>query len=187
MENLSGKFVLRIPQSLHKSAKERALRDGISLNEVCNKSIKGYLGRTFDISRQHGDEESEWIDKTKALFKNTLFGVVLFGSAARGEAGELSDIDLLIVLDKKVTLSRKLYTLWDRNTRYGLVSPHFTHIPATVQAAGSLWLEVAIDGILLYETDRRISKFLAQLRRAIADGKMKRRFAHGHAYWIKNA
>ena len=186
MMNLSGKFVLRIPQNLHRSAKERALHDGISLNEVCIRSIKDYLRMTPQNLQEHGDEESDWIDKAKALFKNTLLGVVLFGSAARGEAGEHSDIDLLLVLDKKVTLSRKLYTLWDRNSWCASVSPHFTHIPATVQAAGSLWLEVAIDGIPLYEKDRRISRFLALLRRAIAGGEMERRVVHGHAYWIKN-
>ncbi len=38
------------------------------------------------------------------ILQNDLISVVLFGSAARGEAGEGSDIDILIVAEKFGTL-----------------------------------------------------------------------------------
>jgi hypothetical protein len=52
--------------------------------------------------------------------------------------------------------------------------------------AGSLWLEAAVDGIVLHEVDEEVSRFFGSIRRMIASGKLKRRSAYGHHYWVKN-
>jgi len=39
-------------------------------------------------------------NKLEKTLQNDLISVLLFGSAARGEAGESSDIDILIVAEK---------------------------------------------------------------------------------------
>ena len=46
-------------------------------------------------------------------FADELVGIVLFGSTARGDNTEASDIDLLLVLSPGVVLSRELYRRWD--------------------------------------------------------------------------
>ena len=112
--------------------------------------------------------------------------MVLFGSFARGEAAEHSDIDLLIVTEPSVPLGRALYAVWDATSSDATVSPHFVHLPEKVFEAGSRWYEVAIDGVVLFEKGRLITGFLRTVRKAIADRLIERKDAYGHGYWIKH-
>ena len=115
----------------------------------------------------------------------SLLGVLLFGSVAREDYHVGSDIDLLIVVSSDLPLTRRLYARWDEQLVEDMHSPHFVHLPATVEEAGSIWFEAAVDGIVLYDSDGRVSRFLSRIRRAIADGRLMRRFAYGHPYWIR--
>lgn len=47
-------------------------------------------------------------DLLRATYRNRLRGVVLYGSEARHEASQDSDIDLLVLLDGPVSLGRDL-------------------------------------------------------------------------------
>ncbi len=113
-------------------------------------------------------------------------GVLLFGSRARGEERDDSDTDLLVVLDRTRPLVRALYEQWDEAAPLAAYSPHFVHLPESVAQAGSLWLEAAVDGVILEDPQGNVSRFLGSLRRAIASGQMVRRTAHGHPYWVRN-
>lgn len=115
-----------------------------------------------------------------------LLGLVLFGSCARGEQTVSSDVDLLVVVSSPVQLNRDLYRRWDETSRLDNVSPHFVHLPDGLDRAGSIWFEVAVEGIILFERDRAVTRFVQDVRRAIADGKVERRYSHGHPYWVKN-
>ena len=66
------------------------------------------------------------------------------------------------------------------------VDPHFVHPPDEKVASG-LWGEVAVDGIVLFERNWRLSAHLARVRRAIAEGKLVRRLVHGQPYWTEAA
>ena len=44
-ENYSGKFVVRIPRSLHRDLVERANREGVSLNQYINVALARSVGR----------------------------------------------------------------------------------------------------------------------------------------------
>ena len=50
-------------------------------------------------------------------------------------------------------------------------------------AGGGFWPEIALDGIVLFERDVAVSRRLVAIRRAIADGRLVRRTAHGQPYW----
>ncbi|MDD2708852.1 MAG: toxin-antitoxin system HicB family antitoxin [Verrucomicrobiae bacterium] len=39
-KNFSGKFVVRMPSDLHKALAMRAIKEGVSLNELCVKRLK---------------------------------------------------------------------------------------------------------------------------------------------------
>jgi predicted nucleotidyltransferase len=119
------------------------------------------------------------------ILAESLLGVVLFGSTARGEDHLASDVDLLIVVASALPLTRRLYALWDKHLSGELYSPHFVHLPEDIASAGSIWFETAVDGVILYEVDRQISRFLSRIRRAIADGEVLRKIADGHPYWIR--
>lgn len=184
MAEYSGRFVLRISPELHARAARIARDLGVSLNEYCRTAIEHYTdGAAGGGSRAtHG---ARWVDDARRVVGDVLEGVVMFGSYARGEATTSSDIDLLVVVPESFELNREPYHRWDNLDLDPRVSPHFVHLPDQVAGAGSIWFEVALDGIVLYERDRRVSAFLQSVRQAIADGRLKRRYTHGHPYWVK--
>ena len=66
------------------------------------------------------------------------------------------------------------------------VNPHFVHLPRDPLSCGSLWFEAALDGIVLFERDLAVTRFLQEdVRRAVADGLIVRKSSHGHPYWVK--
>jgi uncharacterized protein len=180
----SGKFVVRLPPVIHEALRAEAASRGISLNTVCQKALEDHVARK-QASAPKSKEESPVVSGIRELLGDSLIGIVLFGSMARGESREGSDIDLLIVLNRDRTLGRKLYSMWDEQFGTTQQSPHFVHIPGTAADAGSLWMETAVEGVILYDRDGSISQFLGRIRRLIASGKLKRRFVYGHPYWVK--
>jgi len=118
------------------------------------------------------------------MFADSLLGIVLFGSAARGESREDSDIDLLVVLGRERSLSRSLYSLWDE--RFGAIkeSPHFVHIPVNPGCRLDL-ARSRSRRYRLFDRNGVVLRFLGSIRRLIASGDRKRRWAYGHPYWVK--
>jgi predicted nucleotidyltransferase len=184
-ENLSGRFVIRLPPRLHAILKRRARNDGVSLNGLCLEALQ-----TFTGAGVHGGQEDKSVDleAVRGMFGPALTGVILFGSTARGESRESSDIDLLIVLEEKLTLARSLYERWDRTftgTAGSSVSPHFVHLPRDEEKAGSLWCEAALDGVVLLDPEGAVVRLLRRIRRSMAEGSLQRKSAYGHPYWIR--
>lgn len=180
---LSGRFVLRLPVKLHAALRRRAEAEGLSLNRLCVLALSAYVQPAAPAAG--APLEPPWLAWLRQELHEDLLGAVLFGSEARGEARRDSDIDLLLIVDSKLPLTRGLYALWDERSPGGRHSPHFVHLPPAAAAAGSIWLEASVDGILLYDRDGRVSRFLGLLRRAIASGRLKRKTAYGHPYWVK--
>jgi predicted nucleotidyltransferase len=124
------------------------------------------------------------------MFGDRLLGVVLFGSYARGEAGTDSDVDLLVVVDGRVALSRDLYRQWDGGPiawEARRVEPHFVHLPQPATVPGGVWAEAALDGIVMFERRMAVSRWLAEVRRRVVSGRLVRRLAHGQPYWAEVA
>jgi len=169
---------------LHARVRRLARERGVSLNEYCRNAIERCAEGAAPTG-PIGDPESPWVAWARRVVGDRLEGIVLFGSQARGEARENSDVDLLVVVAKDVELSRELYRQWDLLGMDRRVSPHFVHEPESVQDAGSVWYETALDGVIVYERDRSVTQFLQAVRRAIAAGRLRRRSAHGHPYWVK--
>jgi hypothetical protein len=170
---------------LHLALKKRAQKDGISLNAVCTNAFSSYLGEKGWAAWRQAPVP---VQSILEFLNDSLLGLLLFGSFARGEQRDDSDIDILVVVRDDTPLTRALYRRWDAGVskqsedRY---SPHFVHIPPTMQAAGSIWLEAAIDGIVLYDSDFLVERFLGRVRKAIMDGEFERRLAYGLPYWMK--
>lgn len=181
----SGRFVLRIHPNLHIALREAALRSGQSLNQYCAKKLA-----MPDVTSP--DEKVTLLIKARNILKEALIGVVLFGSWARGEHGQNSDVDVLIIVDHTIHIGRRLYHQWDESSVQwnGLVvEPHFVHLPKVDsikdKAASSMWAEVAIDGVVLCERNLEVSTWLRAVRQQIVKRRLIRRYSHGQPYWME--
>jgi predicted nucleotidyltransferase len=181
----SGRFVLRIDPELHGELRRSAGRLGMSLNEYCARRLMVPLGGPGAWG-----PGAEAVTRAATIAGSDLVAVVLFGSWARGEAGEESDIDVLVVLDRSRPLSRSLYSEWDVAPIVAdghRVEPHFVHLPEPDRIVLGLWAEVAVDGIVLFCRDLVLPSRLASIRRDIADGTIVRKVSHGQPYWVRAA
>ena len=181
----SGRFVLRLDPGLHSVLRQAANARGVSLNEYCAAKLAAPTGEPFAFGGA-----AATVRRAAAMFGESLIGVLAFGSWARGELADTSDIDVLVVVGRDTAIARDLYRRWDEDavTWDGRrVDPHFVHLPGTRRTPSGLWAEVAIDGVVLFERDLRLSSTLSAIRRSFAEGRLRRRFVHGQGYWTEEA
>jgi hypothetical protein len=67
------------------------------------------------------------------------------------------------------------------------VDAHFVHLPDSTRGPGSLWCELAVEGVVLDDRTGAVSAMLIDVRRAIAHGRFVRKTAHGQPYWTEAA
>ena len=180
---VSGRFVLRIEPELHAALRAAAAEAGTSLNEYCARKLAGPGGEVAGPA-------PEAIRSAARVAGASLAGVAAFGSWARGEMGASSDVDLLIVVGPELPIGRALYREWDRapiSWESHPVEPHFVHFPAPDAPVSSVWAEVAVGGVVLFERGFGLSRELVTIREKIASGKIVRRTIHGQPYWVEAA
>lgn len=177
----SGRFLLRIDPGLHAALRKAADRAGLSLNEYCARKLAGGgVGL--------GDPGWQAVERAAAVVGGALIGLAVYGSWARGEPMETSDVDVLVVVEPSTPITRGLYRRWDQEpVRWEgrSVEPHFVHLPSPGQGPTGTWAEVALDGIVLLDRDLVLSRRLVEFRRRILDGSMKRKEIHGQPYWVR--
>jgi len=176
----SGRFVLRIDSDLHAALRDAARTVGISLNEYCARK----LASPASVLAGPGVEA---VNRAALVLGDALLGVVVFGSWARSDMGEKSDVDLLVIVERGRAIDRGLYRSWDEAPLFWdghLLEPHFVHLPEPGSRLSGLWAEVAVDGVVLFDRDMRVSKRLVAFRREIASGRIYRRRSHGQSYWV---
>lgn len=177
--------MLRIRPGLHAALREAAAAEGVSLNDYCARKLAAPVGSLADLAGP-----AAVVERAAELFEEALIGVLVYGSWARDELADGSDVDVLIVLDDSVPITRELYRRWDEQPIEWdgrPVEPHFVHVPAKADATGGVWPEIAVDGIVLFERGAKLSAHLAGLRRRIASGRLVRKLVHGQPYWSEVA
>jgi len=189
-------LILRLPPAMHRRLKDEARSADTSLNAHCRALLsrrpplpsvgEPALALSLAAGRSHRTEPlADLVSGVLGEWREDIEGLVLFGSFARGRHTTGSDVDLLVVLGRRVTLDRDVYGRWRSRTFEGrALAPLFAHAPAAGERIGGLWFEVALDGIVLYDQDLKLSRFLSDARRLIAEGHVKRRVTHGHPYWV---
>lgn len=181
----SGRFVLRIRPGVHAALRKAAADAGTSLNDYCARRLVLPVG-----SSSAYEGAASVVERAATLFGERLLGVAAFGSWARGELSEASDVDVLVVVENDVALTRSLYRTWDESPiRWGsqTVEPHFVHLPPPDATVAGLWGEVAIDGVVLFERGMRLSARLVRVRHDIVSGRIVRKLVHGQPYWAEVA
>ena len=179
----SGRFVLRIDPSLHEALRAAAAAAGVSLNEYCARRL------TLPDSPGAGPF-GEVIARAAGQFGAALRGVVAYGSWVRGELGDGSDVDVMVVVSEGVALERGLYREWDERPlemEGRRIEAHLVHLPAEGARVTGLWAELALDGVVLHDPGLEVSRRLVSIRHRIVAGEVVRREVHGQAYWIHAA
>lgn len=184
--NYSGKFVLRVTPETHRRLSDRALNEGVSLNALCV--------RLLDAGLAAQRLEPRWRKEIKAIlpmlkkrFQKSLLGVALFGSQVAKEATEISDVDVLIVLDQSTLINRSLYRRWEDKVDFKTsieISPHFVHLPSNKSEFTGFWFEIALNHEILYQKQGCLDKTLRQVKRVIDEGQVVREWCSGHPYWV---
>jgi predicted nucleotidyltransferase len=117
---------------------------------------------------------------------STLWGVVLFGSAARAEATETSDLDLLVVADdlpeafsERLRLLRGLAPVSLRG-KISLIAKTRDEFEAGFP---SYYLDLGLDGIVFYDRDRYMDGKLERIRELIDLAGLTRRRVDDGFFW----
>lgn len=180
MSRYSGKFVLRVSPRVHQDLKKEATAKGISLNQLCS----------LRLSSRKTDSTSDIFEKLVKRLEIPIVGIILFGSAARGQRRASSDVDWLLVIDSSKKVTRSLYHKWDQVSRefpeLENVEPQFVTLPRSARDAGGLWAEVAIEGRVQWQKTEAVSDVLRSLRQLMSEGVLQRKLSHGHPYWVWN-
>ncbi|MEO8083390.1 MAG: nucleotidyltransferase domain-containing protein [Ardenticatenales bacterium] len=178
----SGRFLLRLDAQLHAALRAEAAAEKVSLNELCARTLAAYA---FDGKP---DDLRAVVDHAAALYGDTLVGIVAFGSWARGEAADGSDVDVLIVLAPGKAITRDLYRRWDAaplTLDERTVDPHLVALPERAAPVSAVWAEVARDGLILHDRDHRLARHLGAVRRVLLAGTRRRGTIHGQPYWAE--
>lgn len=135
-------------------------------------------------------------DKLEEIFQDNLISVVLFGSAARGEAREGSDIDILIVAEKFGIEGRfEVFNIIEKDLKASqeymelkekklgtLISP-IPLTPSEVEKNPSILLDIVTDGIIFYDVDDFIENKMEHLRKKLKKIGSKKIFLDDTRYY----
>ena len=179
-EARSGRFVLRLHPSTHALLGSAAREEGVSLNEYCARRLTAVRHDGFTE-----DAAAGLVSRAAAVLGDALIGIVLCGSRVRGDAAADSDLDAIVAAERETEITRGLYARWDAHAgfeRAPRADPHFAHLPVE-GAPSNLWGEAAMEGVVVFDRGGRLAKALVGVRRAAAEGRLRRRVLHGQPYW----
>lgn len=190
MSSHSGKFVLRIPPSLHHGLSQRAHVEKLSLNALCQHLLE--QGLTTESEGSWRGDLHRLIPLLQRRFRQRLLGIITFGSRVRGDETASSDLDLLIALESSIPITRELYRWWQEDVHPAIrsdvtINPHFAHPPESPKRAGSLWYEIALGHEIIVQHKNRLQKCLENILKEIQEGAVERKWKHGHPYWVRHA
>ena len=119
-------------------------------------------------------------------FKDDLWGIVLFGSRARGQGNIYSDWDILIVADRvhenpveRMMLLRDI--LFRKEVR--AISPILRTREEFEKSLRPIYLDIAWDGIILFDREGYLGSKLKEIKEIIKKSGLQRNKKRGNWVW----
>ena len=136
----------------------------------------------------------EWIAKCveKMVSENEFVaGVVLFGSIARGEESDRSDVDLLILWEglevdpreRHVYIYKVVSRYFPPSTGLTVLDMEYSRF-VSARKLTSLLLNIMYDGVVLYDKHGLLEDFLSRVRKELRAKGLERRRAGKYYYWV---
>ena len=128
------------------------------------------------------------VKKLVASLGDNLVGVVLYGSYARGEANEDSDVDLLVIARDLPERRYERSVFFQRNIQGIENAPDFSVLGKTPEEFESyfpaLYLDIGQDGIVLHDHDQYVAGKLKRIREIISQcGLVRERLDRHNMFW----
>jgi len=128
------------------------------------------------------------VEFLKKKLGDDLIGLVLFGSAARGEMRETSDVDILLIAQN---LPEERYERI-QFLRKGLPSAGLGHPVCFIaytpeeflSGFPSFYLDLGLDGIILYDTDGFLEEKLERIRQITKESDLIRKRYGKEMFWM---
>ncbi|MBI4330600.1 MAG: nucleotidyltransferase domain-containing protein [Chloroflexi bacterium] len=134
--------------------------------------------------------DNSTLDRIASAFRDdlgdNLIAVVLFGSRARGEARPGSDFDIFIVakdlphnfLERMEFLHRPRITVTEGVSVRGKTQKEFE------SSLRPLYLDIALDGKILFDTDGYMEEKLRRIREIMKEAGLSRIKEQGELMWV---
>ncbi|MHA1195816.1 MAG: nucleotidyltransferase domain-containing protein [Promethearchaeota archaeon] len=145
------------------------------------------------------DYLKDYIEILENFLKGKLISFILYGSVARGKWNQYSDIDILIILENDIKSLEELEAeILEKTIKFEnkneLVSSSGKKLYITFQLLilrekdlkkfRTLFYDVALDGIILYDKNDTGFNFIKEIRKQIEEKKLKRIFiSEDDFYW----
>jgi predicted nucleotidyltransferase len=182
-ESAKHRFLLRLDLGLYRQLHRLAKAQQTSVNTLCATLIESGI--------REATPRQEWIKEVVDAYEpEGLLSIILFGSRSRGDATPSSDLDILLVFPSGTRITRSLYRrlegLGEGRWSGAEVSFHCVALPEQESEVSGFWLEIALDGKMLWKKNEAITLWLEQVKHALCSGTYVRKLSSGQPYWIKH-
>jgi predicted nucleotidyltransferase len=133
-----------------------------------------------------GEEMGNLIEHLKTAFGDDFIALALFGSLARGEGDERSDLDIFCIIDnlpgkiyeRKKLLSKIITKHIQR--RFSIIAKTHSEF---LDHFSSLYLDLGLDAKIIYDRDDFLKKKLKRIRNILEKAGLKRERDGRDFFW----